>query len=79
MFRDFGEGAWTALDGNKLIVVLDHEGESFIVALDKRDGKEIWRTPRQGQTNWSGPYITSHEGRKQVIVSASRIARPHRS
>jgi outer membrane protein assembly factor BamB len=72
MFMNFGEGAWTAIDGDKLIVVLDHEGESFLVALDKRDGKELWRTPRQGNTNWSGPYITSHEGRKQVIVSASR-------
>jgi len=74
MYNNFGEGAWTALDGNKLILVLDHEGESFLVALDKTSGKELWRTPRQGRTNWSGPYITSHEGRKQVIVSASQEA-----
>ncbi len=72
MFRDFGEGAWTALDGEKLFVVLDQEGESFLLALDKSSGRELWRTPRQGSTNWSGPYITSHNGRKQVIVSASR-------
>ena len=72
MFMNFGEGAWTALDGEKLIVVLDHEGESFLVALDKSTGRELWRTPRQGNTNWSGPYITTHNGKKQVIVSASR-------
>ena len=72
MYNNFGEGAWTALDGDKLVVVLDHEGESFLVALDKSTGRELWRTPRQGNTNWSGPYITSHNGRKQVIVSASR-------
>lgn len=72
MFMNFGEGAWTAIDGDKLILVLDHEGESFLVALDKNNGKELWRTPRQGNTNWSGPYITTHEGRKQIVVSASR-------
>jgi outer membrane protein assembly factor BamB len=72
MFNSFGEGAWTALDGEKLFVVLDHEGASFLLALDKRTGKELWRTPRQGNTNWSGPYITTHNGRKQIIVSASR-------
>ena len=72
MFNSFGEGAWTALDGDKLFVVLDHEGASFLLALDKSTGKELWRTPRQGNTNWSGPYITTHDGRKQVIVSASR-------
>ena len=71
MFREFGEGAWTALDGDKLLVLLDQEGDSFLLALDKNTGRELWRTPRQGNTNWSGPYVTSFEGRKQVIVSAS--------
>ena len=72
MFNGFGEGAWTALDGNTLFVVLDHEGESFLLALDKSSGKELWRTPRQGNTNWSGPYILTHNGRKQLVISASR-------
>jgi outer membrane protein assembly factor BamB len=70
--NNFGEGAGTALDGNTLVVVWDHEDASFLIALDKRTGRELWRTPRQGNTNWSGPYITTHNGRKQIIVSASR-------
>jgi outer membrane protein assembly factor BamB len=74
MYNDFGEGAWTALDGNTLVVVVDHEGESFLIALDKTTGRELWRTPHQGNTNWTGPFITTHNGRKQVIVSASREA-----
>jgi outer membrane protein assembly factor BamB len=72
MFMTFGEGAWTWLEDDTLLVVLDHEGESFLVALDKATGKERWRTPRQGNTNWSGPYVTTVSGRKQVIVSATR-------
>jgi outer membrane protein assembly factor BamB len=72
MFMDFGEGAWTWLEDETLLVVLDHEGESFLLALDKATGKERWRTPRDGRTNWSGPYVTRANGRKQVIVSASR-------
>jgi outer membrane protein assembly factor BamB len=72
MYNNFGEGAWTAIDGNTLVVVWDHEDASFLIALDKTTGRELWRTPRQGNTNWSGPYITSFNGRKQIIVSASR-------
>ncbi len=71
MYNNFGEGAWTAIDGNTLVLVWDHEGESFLIALDKRTGRELWRTPRSGRTNWSGPYITTHNGQKQIIVSAS--------
>jgi outer membrane protein assembly factor BamB len=74
MFLGFGEGAWPALDGDKLILVLDHQGESFLLALDKSTGRELWRTPRKGATNWSGPLITSYGGRKQVIVSATQEA-----
>jgi outer membrane protein assembly factor BamB len=72
MYQSFGEGAWTALDGDTLLLVLDQEDQSFLVALDKTTGRERWRTPRDGRTNWSGPYVTSYNGRKQVIVSASR-------
>jgi len=72
MFREFGEGAWPNLDGDKLILVLDQEQGSFVVALDKATGKELWRTPRVGVTNWSGAYVTPYGGRKQVIISASR-------
>jgi outer membrane protein assembly factor BamB len=72
MFMTFGEGAWTWLEDDTLLVLLDHEGESALVALDKSTGKERWRTPRQGNTNWSGPYVTTVNGRKQVIISASR-------
>jgi outer membrane protein assembly factor BamB len=68
----FGEGSWPALDGNTLVLVFDHEGDSFIVALDKNTGRELWRTPREGSTNWSGPLITTHNGRKQVIVAATK-------
>ena len=72
MNYNFGEGAWPAMDGNKVVLVLDQMGDSSLLALDKSTGKELWRTPRQGATNWSGPLITSYNGRKQVIVSATK-------
>lgn len=72
MFNTFGEGAWIVVEGEKLLVVLDHEGASFLLALDKRSGRELWRVARQGNTNWSGPYVTTVNGRKQIVVSASR-------
>jgi outer membrane protein assembly factor BamB len=72
MFMTFGEGAWTWLEDKTLLVVLDHEGDSFLVALDTESGRERWRAPRAGNTNWSGPYVTNVNGRKQVIVSATR-------
>lgn len=68
----FGEGASPALHGNIVVVNWDDETDNdFIVALDKRTGKELWKNPRNEPTGWSTPYIIEHDGQTQVIVSAS--------
>jgi outer membrane protein assembly factor BamB len=73
MFNGFGEGSWPTLEGNTLLLLFDHEGDSFLAALDKSTGRELWRIARpDGNTNWSGPVVISYAGRKQIIVSASR-------
>jgi len=74
MFNGFGEGAWPALDGNTLVLLFDHEDDSFLVALDKNTGRELWRSPRPPGTSWAGPLIASVGGRKQAIVSATKFA-----
>jgi outer membrane protein assembly factor BamB len=67
----YGEGSSPALWGDTLIINWDHEGDSFVVALDKRTGKERWRKDRPGElTSWSTPLIVEHEGRVHVIVAA---------
>lgn len=74
MFRQFGEGGAPVLHGDRLIVLMDHEGDSFITMLDAATGREIWRTDRTGDavTNWSTPSVVEHAGAKQIVVSASR-------
>lgn len=73
----FGEGSSPALHGNTLVINWDHEGESFIVALDKRTGKELWRAIRDEITSWSTPLIVTHAGKAQVIVSATNRVRSY--
>jgi outer membrane protein assembly factor BamB len=67
----FGEGSSPALYGDRIIINWDHEGESFIVALDKHTGKEIWRNARDEGTSWTTPLVVEHGGKAQVITSAT--------
>jgi outer membrane protein assembly factor BamB len=73
----FGEAASPALHGDRLVVNWDHEGESFIVALDKRTGKELWRVPREERTSWATPLVVEAGGRAQVITSATSRVRSY--
>ncbi len=67
----FGEGSSPVLCGAVLVLNWDHEGDSFITALDKHTGTELWRTPRDEKTSWSTPLVVTHGGRTQVVVSAT--------
>jgi len=67
----YGEGSSPALGEDTLVINWDNEGDSFVVALDKRTGKERWRRERPGElTSWSTPLIVPHEGRVHVIIAA---------
>ncbi len=73
----FGEGMAPVLADDRLILVFDHQGDSFIVALDKASGKELWRKPRTEGTNWAAPLVVDFKGRKQLVVAASGRVRSY--
>jgi outer membrane protein assembly factor BamB len=70
-----GEGSSPVLHGDTLIVCWDHEGDSFLYAFDKRTGKQLWKVARDEKTSWSTPLVVEHEGKPQVIVSATKRVR----
>ncbi|MCI0638237.1 MAG: PQQ-like beta-propeller repeat protein [Gemmataceae bacterium] len=70
-----GEGSSPALHGETLIVNWDHEEQSFLLALDKRTGKQLWRVARTEDTSWSTPIVVEHGGKAQVIVPGTNRLR----
>ena len=77
MRNEFGEGSTPVLFGNSLVIVWDHQGQSFIVALDKRTGKELWRVNRDEIDTWATPLVVAVDGRHQVIVPAMNKIRSY--
>jgi len=75
--NSFGEGASPALHGDRLVVNWDHEGDSFLVALDKKTGRELWRVPRPEKTTWATPLVVAHGGKTHVVTSASGRVRSY--
>jgi outer membrane protein assembly factor BamB len=69
----WGEGSSPTLFRNRVIVTWDHEGASFIAALDSRTGKELWRRERKEPTTWATPLVVS--ARSRGHVSASDLTR----
>ena len=68
-----GTGTSPILFNNIVIVQADEEnGEtSFIVGLDKKTGKELWKTPRKVQISWSTPLLVRTASRAELITSGT--------
>ena len=77
MRNAFGEGVAPVLDGETLFLKFDHERGSHMLALDARDGKQLWRVEREESSSWSQPFVTSVGGNKQVIVAATNKVRSY--
>ena len=73
----FGEGSSPVLYKDKIIIVWDHEGDSFIIAFDKKTGKDIWKMDRDEGTSWATPFIVEHNGAVQIITSATNKIRSY--
>jgi outer membrane protein assembly factor BamB len=70
-----GEASSPALLQQTLIVNWDHEGKSFVVALDKSTGQQRWKSERNEVTSWATPIIIEHAGKPQVIISGTSRVR----
>lgn len=75
--RSFGEGSSAALAGNALIVVMDHEGDSAIYALNKETGDIIWQKSRDEATSWATPLPIEVNGKLQVVTNATNLTRSY--
>ena len=50
----------------------DHDGDAYLVALDRQSGRERWRTRRENKTrSYATPIIREIDGRTQMILSGS--------
>ena len=73
----FGEGSSPVLHGNTLVIVQDHEGDSFITAINKRTGDVLWKTDRNERTTWFSPIVVEQDGKPQVITTGTNRIRSY--
>lgn len=71
----FGEGSSPTVHGKFLVVPWDHQGPSYITALDTKTGKTLWKADRDEPSSWGTPLVVEHDGRVQVVATGENFAR----
>lgn len=51
----------------RVFIQCDNDEKSFLVALDAKTGKELWRDPRDERTGWSTPLVWKNSARTEIV------------
>ncbi len=70
-----GPGTSPVLFENTVVLQCDEDNgeKSFIIALDKKTGKEVWKTPRKVQASWATPLVVRTAQRAELITSGNEL------
>jgi outer membrane protein assembly factor BamB len=70
---NWGHSSSPTLYGDVLILLCDHEPASYLLAVDKRTGKERWRVDRgKGRASYSTPVVVDTPSGPELIVNSSQ-------
>jgi outer membrane protein assembly factor BamB len=73
----WGSAASPVLHGDRVYLVNDNESGSFIVAIDKNTGEELWRKEREEPSNWATPYVWERAGQTELVTSGRNKVRSY--
>lgn len=73
----WGTASSPALHDGKLFIVNDNEKQSYLVCLDAKTGKQLWRVERDEKSNWSTPFIWTNDKRTELITTGTRKIRSY--
>lgn len=72
-----GPASSPVLDGDRLFLQIDNEEKSFLAALDKKTGEELWRTARTERTNHCSPVVWKNKLRTELVTNGSEKVRSY--
>ena len=67
--NNWGTAASPVLYQDKLFIQNDNDEQSFLVALNKKTGEQIWRVDRDEKSNWATPYVWVNGLRTELVTS----------
>ena len=78
LVKDYGEfqgnhglGSSPAATVDAIVILVDHSGPSYLITLDKKTGKNRWKTERASRGSWASPVVARRNGKDEIVVSCN--------
>jgi outer membrane protein assembly factor BamB len=66
-----GIGSSPRLTSKGVAVLVAHGGPCYLLLVDRRTGRNIWKTERESKVAWTTPSIIRKKGQEQIVVSVN--------
>lgn len=73
----WGTAASPALHKDRIYIVSDTDDQSFILALNKKTGEQVWRVDRDEGSNWSTPFVWENGSRTEIVTAGTGKVRSY--
>ena len=77
MRYNWGTAASPVLHRDNLFIVNDNDENSYLLALNKKTGDEVFRVERDEESNWVTPYIWENAERKELVTCGTGKVRSY--
>jgi outer membrane protein assembly factor BamB len=74
----WGTASSPVMEGDRVFVQCDNDKASFLLALDKKTGTELWRVKRDEKSNWSTPYVWKNKQHTELVTGGGNRMRSYR-
>jgi outer membrane protein assembly factor BamB len=76
-FKNFyGMAGSPIIEGNTVVLVCDQQAGSYVIALDRSTGRQLWKTDRPGMTiGWSTPMVFRPDATRTdlIVLGTTRL------
>ena len=62
---------------DRVYICNDNEEQSWLAALDKKTGSEIWRIDRDSPSNWTTPFVWENDKRTEIVINGKLWCRSY--
>jgi outer membrane protein assembly factor BamB len=66
-----GLGSSPVLTRDAVVLLIEHEGPSYLLALDKATGATRWKSDHTSRVSWSSPVVSSEGNAEEILVSSN--------
>jgi outer membrane protein assembly factor BamB len=70
---EWGTASSPVIHDGKVIVQVDTSKDDYLLALEAKTGRELWRTPREELPSWGTPTVVTAAGRTEVVTNSSNF------